>query len=88
MRKDRRTGVRQWPEGKVGAEMGPEGSNEGYIMWSVFSKSDLKGDRVNLMCEWARVYGEEGDEVAAEEGELEAHLGNVVRVHRQSLRKT
>ena len=41
--------------------MGPEGSNEGYIMWSVFSKSDLKGDRVNLMCEWARVYGEEGD---------------------------
>ena len=50
--------------------------------------SDLKGDRVNLMCEWARVYGEEGDEVAAEEGELEAHLGNIVRVHRQSLRKT
>ena len=55
-------------------------------MWSVFSKSDLNG--VNLMCEWARVYGEEGDEVAAEEGELEAHLGNVVRVHRQRLRKT
>ena len=49
---------------------------------------DLAGDRVNLMCEWARVYGEEGDEVAAEEGELEAHLGNIVRVHRQRLRKT
>ena len=40
------------------------------------------------MGEWSRVDSEEGDEVAAEEGELEADLGHVVRVHRQRLGKT
>ena len=42
---------------------------------------------INLMCEWSRVNSEEGDEVAAEERELEADLGHVVRVHRQRLNK-
>ena len=43
---------------------------------------------INLMCEGSWVNSEEGDEVAAEEGELEADLGHVVRVHRQRLSNT
>ena len=39
------------------------------------------------MGEGSRVNSEEGDEVAAEERELETHLSHVVRVHRQRLRE-
>ena len=40
------------------------------------------------MGEGSRVNSEEGDEVAAEERELETHLSHVVRVHRQRLRES
>ena len=41
----------------------------------------------HLVGEGSRVNSKEGDEVAAEQRELETHLSHVVRVHRQRLRE-
>ena len=55
---------------------------------TVWLELELTVMRVDLVGEWSRVDSEQGDEVAAEERELEAHLGHVVRVHRQRLSNT
>ena len=58
------------------------------VSWVMSLAGKTLVNLINLMCEWSRVNSEECDEVAAEERELEADLGHVVRVHWQGPNKT